>query len=223
MKNFKLLLATTAILSAGLVINSNAESVKAEFRIGVGIFNPISITTTHADFDLGAISNNGGKVLKVKPDGSVDETVTTAQVVGKSQGNNKIVIKGARYTSTFADNFYEGNNLSNYRDILNNTNSTAEEISNAKSKIDEFGLNYGFIIVPDDDVVVMMSDKTNSRCGELSNHEFMQIYRPYNDNAVEVYYGGTFTLDDDYDAGDTLDTSYDYCEGTVHITVLEDY
>ena len=230
MRNFKLLLATTAILSTSMAANVCAEGetpvtaanysnrASATLTATIDIYNPITMTNGYINFPIittGNMNNYDSVKVKLNYDGTIDYANSTAQIVNESHGSGPIKITGGdigAYRSSF---------VGKTGDVLASTlaghNSTGADGYKVWA-----GGNYSLAVadtIPMYELDTSGSQATSTLCGEVSD---LQRYWNYNtalDNnkgGFEVSFGGTFTVDSDYNPT----VGHRRCRGSTTVTLL---
>ena len=232
MKNFKLLLATATILSTGLVLNVKADcessaytnTVHSTLNATVGIFSPFNMTDGTIDFgDITTYGRNGNNIkIKVNPDGSIDQSVSTAQVVrnpsvttmylgGGRLGVDDISAYRANAEAVIAQGV-GGGGIPSY---------TQSDIDEARAFLDTVDGTYSgltnvtFSLVLSDPTF-NLEDGVGNTCGEVSG--LVPTWKLTNTEGkeIELRFGGTFTLDSEY----TPSNGYDACSGSTTVTFV---
>ena len=227
MKNKFLLLGATALLSTALAANVRAEAkpVTANLNVDISIYDTFSVDAIDGKLLFPAISTKNpagsGKVrVKVRPDGTIDPTGTNAQILQQTSHTTPIIISGGNLGYYFSD--YE-NTLASAAQEKGNALTVAEiaEIGEefAMSNGDGAFDNYVAILSADGIEANTLDLKAGNKvCGTVK--EFTTYYRyvgsSANDAALELRYGGTFELADDYVGG--LNRSS--CSGNLTVTLV---
>ena len=229
MKNFKLLLASTAILSTGLALNVKAEdessaytnTVHSTLRASVGIFSPLTMTDGAIDFgEITTYGRNGNNIkIKVNPDGSIDQSVSTAQVVrnpsvttmylgGGDLGEIGIIradVEAIIAEGIGGEHGYTQDNMDEATYMLALFNGTYS------------GLSMGEISLVLSNPTFNLEDGDENTCGEVSGLIPTWKYTGTEGKEVEIRFGGTFTLDSVY----TPENGNDICIGSTTVTLIK--
>ena len=216
MKNFKLLLASTAILSTGLVMGALADGetptaatytnrTSATLETSIRIFSPISMTNGKLDFpDITTTAKTGvdSVKVKVKPNGEIDYSETTAQLIGNGINNGRAYIQPIKIT---------GGDVGDYKSAYTAEGADAaalDEYYNAE--LSGIFDDYYDVVVADSTIPMYIQNSDTSvatnHCGDVGS---LERYWHYNTSlnggkgGLELSFGGTFTLDSDFDPTDS--------------------
>ena len=201
MRNFKLLLATTAILSTGLAANVLADDpapvteanysnrASATLSTSIQIISPMTMTNGSISFPTITTTNmNNYESVKVKVnyDGTIDYANSTAQIISKSSYITPITIIGGDIGSLKST--FDG--------------KTGDELASAIAYYNSGGSwAGGMYSLQVADTIPMYDNNTNTLCGEVSDLQKYWYYDTALDNnkgGFKVKFGGTFTVDSDY-------------------------
>lgn len=226
MRNFKLLLATTAILSATFAVGAMAEGeapitaetygnrATATLNASINILSPITMTDGDIKFPTITTTNmNSYDEVKVKVnyDGTIDYAESTAQIVNDNIANSYYVtpiqITGGHLSNLYQSEYTAGGANAAALDESHNFNGRfgSYNVSVAET-IPMYTLNNYYQL-------------TNTQCGEVSA---LERYWNYDTSlnggkgGLKLRFGGTFTLDGNY----TPTTAYERCQGSTTVTFI---
>ena len=232
MKNIKLLLATTAMLSMGVIVAKATTPTKptAELGASVVIMHPMIIDSTAGSIDFGYIMANtrtaeNPAVVKVNPDGSLDGTATNAIVVTptattpiKITSNNFALFINDDQKTDSQSVINEGQGgTHNYtqRDI----DLATDMVASINGLTSENGYGSNFLMdysLSENSIKLYDSRAEDDLCGEVTELTPRWKYTTANGGTLELYFGGTFTMNKDY--VDNADTTG--CYGNILVTFI---
>lgn len=223
MKNIKLLLATTAILSMGTIsAMAGTDTIQTSLQASIGIFNAFNINSSGGSIKFPHITtvnpSGSGKIkVKVTPDGAIDENGSNAQIARYNSGTTPIIISGSTISSpgnAFAYNYQ--NNLEAAIAAKGGEELTAAElIAVAEQGLGETYSVYGgtYNIELGEETIEMKDG--NTPCGEVKNLTPKWRYNPENAGSLELRFGGTFEMVSDF----STDTE-NHCSGSTTVTFI---
>ena len=210
MKNFKLLLGATALLSTtALIVNADFNSA----TIGANVqFASPSVATQGNDIYFGYLDPAAGGILTVNPDGTFTGTAKVISAGGaypirsgsiKFSGGMIPAIAGDSYSLDTETDTYTQNMNSEHP---NDPNQFLVKLALDGAKIDMYKGNYN-----NEDI------SSNPSCGYVDN--LTQGNASWDGTYYTLRIGGTLNLDFDDDYADS-DGSYSGCSGKTTVTYV---
>ena len=228
MKKFLLLsgIATIAVASVALAEGETPTAatytnrISATLNTEIHIYNPINMTSGRLYFPSITTTAKTGVdsvKVKVKPNGEIDYSETTAQILGDgiNRGLGRVTpikITGGDVGKYRAKYMVEGANAAALDEEYNNDNPGS------------FNDDYD-VVVADSTIPMYIEDSdtavATNHCGDVGSLEhYWQYDASLNNNkgGLKLSFGGTFTLDSDFDP--TNRGGRAYCTGSTTVTLF---
>ena len=193
MKNLKLLLATTAMLSIGSsAVFADADSVSTTLRASINILDPFTMNSSGGEIIFPSITlkeQPGADSIKVtvKPDGTIDQSKTNAQILMMSR-------QGKVVNSQIKPIIISGGNIKyQVDDTYSNTNTDEEIAAKDIANTQADGGFHAYNIVLSSNEIPMQYDDDSPLCGTVSDLTRSWHYNKTN-KSIELRFGGTFEL-----------------------------
>ena len=225
MKNFNLLLATTALLSTGaLAVMAATDSVSTTLKANINLYSPFTINGKGGLIQFPAITvspqdDSGVIKITVRPDGTVDESQSNAQIFN-AWGSNGIAT-GAKTEAITISGGDIGGLAESYENATTDEEIAAidDEFNNAVGDSD-FNDNYNVSLSANE--IAMEVDGDGAPCGTVKNLTRRWHYDKAN-NALELRFGGTFELYKDTENNKFFApgaNGYTGCSGEITVTFM---
>ena len=226
MKNIKLLLATTAILSMGAVVaNADTDSVSTRLRASIELRNPLTMNATGGTiwFPMITVKPQQGAssiYVTVKPDGSVDQNLSNVQILNQMDANgikdgsatDAIIISGGDINALFAS--------------LYANKTTAEERAELDNDLiqEDGSFDGSYNVALSSETIPMTVDGLGSTpCGTVRDLTRHWTYTGTNGGQIELRFGGTFELYKDASSGAYFSPGANglaTCSGQITVTLV---